>query len=97
MNANTDAMFCSVVLPAMQAMYTDLLPAGYSIHRLAVYDPKVHSAPNLWLEKRENPTAKYLATLVSHTSSVPALGETVTDAISAAIAKIEARKGSVRQ
>lgn len=93
----TEAMFCEVVQPAMQALFADLMPAGYSIYKLAEYDPKVHTAPNLWLEKRENPAAKYLAILISDTSSVPALGETVTDAISTAIAKIEAVNGSVQQ
>lgn len=93
----TEAMFCEIVQPATQALFADVLPAGYIIYKLAEYDPQVHTAPNLWFEKRENPSAKYLAILISDTSSVPALGETVTDAISAAIAKVEKLEGSVKQ
>lgn len=91
-----EAMFLRVLQPAMEAMYADLMPAGYSIYKLAEYDPKVHSAPNLWLERHEKPEAKYLAILVNDTGTVPALGETVTDAINAAILKIEQRKGGAQ-
>jgi hypothetical protein len=80
-----------IVRQAMQAQYAEILPTGFSIHMIAEFDPERHRAPNLWLEKREKPAARYLAILISHTSSVPALGETVADAIGSAISKIEAR------
>lgn len=81
---------------ALNKQYADLMPAGFMIWRVAEYDPDVHRAPNLWLEKRDKPDAKYVAILTSNVAiltsndaSVPALGATVNDAVAAAIAKIE--------
>lgn len=76
-----------IVKQAMTAQYASVMPPGFSIWRIAEYDPEKHRAPNLWLEKREKPTARYLVQLHSDTASVPALGETVNDAVQAAIAK----------
>lgn len=80
-----------VLLGAMQMAYAARLPPGFIIHTLAEYSPDRFPAPNLWFEKRGNPAAKYIAILTSDTAGVPALGETVTAAIDAAIAKIEDR------
>ena len=85
-----DAML-DIVRQAMSREFADLMPKGFSIGRIVEYDPLVHTAPNLWLDKRENPKAQYLVNLNSSTSTVPALGETVADAVKAAILKIEAR------
>ncbi len=79
-----------VMEKVMGELFADLLPPGFWIYKICEYDPEVFPAPGLSLEKRANPAARYVAILTSDTASVPALGETVTDAISAAIAKIEA-------
>lgn len=76
-----------IVKQVMTAQYASVMPQGFSIGRIVEYDPTKHPAPNLWLEKREKPNARYLVQLHSETSSVPALGETVNDAMQAAIAK----------
>jgi len=81
-----------IVKQALNAEYVALLPEGFQIYKVDEYDPAKHTAPNLWYEKlKVVPDAKYLAVLVGPTSSVPALGETVNDAIKRAIAKIESR------
>lgn len=79
---------------ALSAEYADLLPEGYSIYRIAEYDPEKHPAPNLRWEKAANPDARYLVILLSDWASVPALGVTVNDALKAAIAKAEHRDGT---
>ena len=84
-----DEMF-ALLKDAMAAQYAQMLPAGFSIHLLAEYTPLRFPAANLWLEKQEKPGAKYVAILTSDMASVPALGETITDAINAAIVKAEA-------
>lgn len=81
---------------AMSAEYKHMLPEGYSIYKVAEYDPKEHPAPNLWWEKCANPKARYLVILLSDWASVPALGVTANDALKAAISKAESRDG-VRQ
>ena len=81
----------------MDKLFVDLMPPGFSIYKIAEYDPQVFPAPGLLFEKRDNPAARYIAILTSDTASVPALGETVTDAISASIVKIEAMQGTVKQ
>ena len=83
-----DAML-DVVRQALSAELADVMPRGFEIYLVAEYDPERFPAPNLWLEKREKPNARYVAILVSDTDSVPALGETVADAVKASIAKIE--------
>lgn len=87
----TESMLANILLPVMRQMYADVMPAGFRIHLIAEYAQERFPAPNLWLEKRGKPASRYVAILVSDTASVPALGETVTDAINSAIAKIEAR------
>jgi hypothetical protein len=83
----------SLLTQAMNGLYADQLPEGASIYKIAEYDPARHTAPNLWFEKRENPEAKYLAIIVTPTSSVPALGKTVSDAVEFALSKVAAREG----
>jgi hypothetical protein len=74
---------------ALSAEYEHMLPEGYVIYKVAEYDPEIHTAPNLWWEKREKPDARYLVILLSDLASVPALGATVNDALKAAIAKAQ--------
>lgn len=81
-----DAM--ELLRQAMERQYEHMLPEGFGIYKIAEYDPKVFPAPNLWYDKKMNPAARYLVILHGPTSSVPALGETVSDAITAAIAKV---------
>lgn len=78
-----------IITDALNAEYQHLMPAGFSIYRVAEYDPKHHTAPHLWFEKRENPACRYIVILTSDTASVSALGETVNDAVKACILKIE--------
>lgn len=87
-----DAM--EIVRQALQAQYATTIPAGYKIARVAEYDPAKHPAPNLWMEARDFPNAQrlYLVTLHSDTGSIPALGETVNDALGRAITKAETRE-----
>lgn len=82
-----------IVADATNAEYQHLMPEGYRVSRVAEYDPEKHTAPNLHFEKlMEVPNAKYLVNLSSDTSSVPALGSTVNEAIKRAIVKIESRR-----
>lgn len=74
---------------AMSKQYAEMMPVGYAIYKLAEYDPHVFPAPGLLFERRRNPGVKYIAILISDTASVPALGETVADAVGAAIVKIQ--------
>lgn len=84
----TDEML-ELVRQAINAQYRNALPSGWEITRVCEYDPKVHTAPNLHFEKRDYPEAKYLVNLTGPTSSTPALGETVNDAVKRAIAKAD--------
>jgi len=84
-----DEMF-ELLKEAMNKQYADRLPQGFVIYKLAEYTQDKFPAPNLWYEKKLNPRAKYLCIISDDcTASVPALGETVNDAIMGAIAKQE--------
>lgn len=79
----------NLLAEAMNTQYAQLMPEGFTIHLIDEYRPNRYPAPNLWMEKKEKPNAKYIVILTSDTRSVPALGETVADAIGWAISKIE--------
>ncbi len=79
---------------ALNEEYKHLLPAGFTIHRLAEYDPSKHKAPHLLLEMRERPDVRYIAWLTSDTASFTALGETLNDAVKHCIAAVEKYKPS---
>lgn len=74
---------------ALNAEYQHMMPEGFSIYRIAEYDPTQHTAPHLVLEKRQNPASRYIVILTSDTASVSALGETVNDAVKACILRLE--------
>lgn len=78
-----------ILKDALNAEYRHMMPQGFSIYRLAEYDPKQHTAPHLHFEKREKPNSRYIAILASDTASASALGETVNDAVKACILKLE--------
>jgi hypothetical protein len=79
---------------ALNEEYKHLLPPGFTIHRLAEYDPSKHKAPHLLFEMRERPDVRYIAWLTSDTASFTALGETLNDAVKRAIATVEKYKPS---
>lgn len=81
---------------ALNEEYRHLMPAGFSIYSIAEYDPKQHTAPHLFLEKRAKPESRYIVILISDNASLSALGETVNDAVKACIVKAEARNPEVR-
>ena len=89
----TEADAFEILRAALSAEYKHMLPEGYAIYKVAEYDPQVHTAPNLWWEKRANPEARYLVILLSDWASVPALGVTVNNALKSAIAKAQKRDG----
>lgn len=78
-----------ILTKALNAEYKHLLPVGFTIHRIARYDPKLHKAPHLLLEKSINQKCEYIATLTSDTECLSHLGETVNDAVKVCIMKIE--------
>ena len=86
-----------ILRKALAAEYKNLLPEGYVIYKVAEYDPKVHTAPNLAWEKGTNPAARYLVILLSDWASVPALGQSVNDALKLAIYKAEKLDGTALQ
>ncbi len=83
-----------ILRDALNRQYAAMLPSGFVVHKVAEYDPKEHTAPNLAWEKGANPEARYLVILLSDWASVPALGVTVNDALKLAIYKIEKREGT---
>ena len=74
---------------ALNAEYKHMMPKGFSIYRIAEYNPKQHTAPHLALEKRQNPANRYIVTLTSDTACLSHLGETVNDAVKACILRLE--------
>ena len=81
-----------IAVEAIRQNYASILPLGFKIRKIVKYDPQTHTAPNLLFEADRNPAVRYLAFLQSNTSSVPALGETMTGAVDAALAKIAVRQ-----
>lgn len=75
------------LLESLTNLYKDVLPVGFKVSRVAIYDPVKHSAPNLYFEKKERPLAEYLINIQSDTSSIPALGVSIDDAIKRAVVK----------
>lgn len=78
-----------IVKDALNAEYQHMMPEGFSIYRVAEYDPKQHTAPHLHFEKLEKPNSRYIVILTSDNTSLSALGETVNDAVKACILKLE--------
>ena len=82
-----------VLRQSLNKEYAALLPEGCEIQRIGLYDPEKHPAANLWFDKKEKPNAKYIVTLEYATEResgcCSCLGETVNDAVKAAIVKLE--------
>lgn len=74
---------------ALNDAYANLMPEGFSIYRIAEYDPKLHTAASLTQLKRANPKVKYIVTLTSDTCAISQLGETVNEAVRWCIMELE--------
>lgn len=87
-----------IVRQAMNKEYAHMLPEGGVVTRIALYDPAQHKAPHLWIDKRQNPEKKYIATITygneKQSGCGSMLGETVNDAVKATIARIGEHYGT---